>query len=299
MVFAPATLGVSDQYSLGLIDRAGAITSVSDTTRWYNAAFFSPDGGRIALGINAANDDIWIYQTARGVLTRLTFGGGNNDYPVWSPDGKFVYYAAEKAGKPNICRKAWDGSGVEERLTKSPRVQIPFSFTPDGRTLSYNEGGDIWLLPVDSAAAGTPRPFIQSAAEEVGGVFSPDGRWMAYQSNESGKPEVYVVAYPKREGKWQVSNGGGLLFAWSRDGRELFFLSGATMQSVTVVAGATFDYSLPRKVLDLPSNVVVWDVTPDGQRFLSLVSKNKTLTFPRLDVITDWLGTVSDKLKKP
>jgi Tol biopolymer transport system component/predicted Ser/Thr protein kinase len=298
MVFAPVTLGVSDQFSIGWIDRTGAVTPLSDTLRWYNAALLSPDGQRIGLGINAANDDIWVYQIARGVLTRLTFGGGNNDFPIWSPDGKYLVYSAEKGGKPNLFRKAWDGSGVEQRLTKSPNLQIPVSFSPDGKMLAYDEGGDIWLLPVDSSGGGTPRPFIQSPAQEVGGLFSPDGRWVAYQSNESGKDEVYVAGYPNREGKWQVTSGGGILYCWTKDGSELLFFANGAIQGVRVLPGTTFDFSQPQKLFNVPSNVLVWDVSPDGRRFLALVSKNKTATLPRLDVLTDWLATVGDKLQK-
>ena len=295
MVFGPLTLDEAFQSSISWMDRSGVLTSQFDTLRWYNTMLLSPDGQKVAVGINAANDDIWLYQMARGVLSRLTFGGGNNGNPIWSPDGKYIVYAAEKGRVPNLYRKPWDGSGGEERLAASGRVQVPVSFTPDGKALAFNEGGDIWVLPMDSGRPGMPKPFIHSPAEENGGIFSPDGRWISYISNESGKNEVYVTAFPKREGKWQISNGGGYVLFWSRDGKELFFVSGTSLMAVQVIAGATFDFSLPRKICEIPANVLLYDISPDGGRFLAIVTNAVQATLPRLEVVTDWFEPVKEK----
>ena len=299
LVFAPSgTLSPFENLVLAWMDRHGTTAPLFDTLRGYNRARLSPDGQKIATDISAANDDIWVYQIPRGILTRLTFGGGNNNFPMWSPDGKYVVYNSEKGKSPNIFRRPWDGSGDEERLTSSANAQIPVSFTPDGKMLSFNENNDIWILPLDSVGGKNERkpwPFIQSPAEESEGIFSPDGRWMAYTSNESGKNEVCVVAFPKRGGKWQISNGGGIYPMWSRNGKELFYFNGSSLMVVDVFAANTFDFSVPRKVCEIPPDVTLWDISPDGQRFLGTVAKTQQLTLPRLVVVTEWFEALKAK----
>ncbi|MBI1803793.1 MAG: serine/threonine-protein kinase [Ignavibacteriae bacterium] len=293
LVFAPAGPRSYDNVALAWMDRHGATHPLLDTLRSYFSASLSPDGQKVATAINAANDDIWVYHIVRGVLTRLTFGGGNNDFPIWSPDGKYVVYGAEKGKSLNIFRKPWDGSEAEERLTNEVNAQVPKSFTPDGKVLSFEQNGDIWILPLDNERK--PWPFIQSPANDGGGYFSPDGRWMAYTSNESGKNEVYVVAFPKREGKWQISNGGGAGAVWSRNGKELFYTNGSSLMVVDVSAGSTFDFSVPRKLCDIPPSTNLQDISPDGQRFLALVSQSQQLTLPRLEVVLEWFEEVKQK----
>ena len=121
-----------------------------------------------------------------------------------------IYYSAEKRGEVNLFRKPWDGSGDEERLTTNPVSQQPTCVTADGRGLIFQQEGDIWNLPLDSTgrAAGAPVPLLQSPAAELNGVVSPDGRWLAYTSNESNKREVFVTSYPDHQGKWQISTSG-------------------------------------------------------------------------------------------
>ncbi len=295
LVFAPQGQLTTNNSTLALMDRTGNISPLLDTLRTYVNPVFSPDGKKIATGINAANNDVWIYHIGRAVLTRLTFGGGNNDFPIWSPDGRYVVYSAEKGKSPNLFRKPWDGSGVEERLTSSPNTQTAGSFTSDGTTLSFNENGDIWILPLDSKGERKPWPFIQSAANEQWGLFSPDGRWMAYTSDESGKNEVNVVAFPKKEGKWQISNGGGDLAGWSLDGKELFYINNNTVMKVDVLTATTFDFSVPQKVCEIPSNANLADISPDGKKFLVVVSRAGRLGIPRLEVVTEWFEVVKGK----
>ena len=299
LIFAPVgAVSSFENLVFSWMDRHGTISPLYDTLRGYNRSSLSPDGQKVATDISAANDDIWVCQIARGILTRLTFGGGNNNFPIWSPDGKYVIYNSEKGTSPNIFRKPWDGSGTEERLTSSSNAQIPVSFTPDGKMLSFNQNGDIWILPLDSSSGKNERKpwsFIQSSAEETGGRFSPDGRWMAYTSNGSGKNEVCVVAFPKREGQWQISNGGGIDPIWSRNGKELFYFNGSSLMAVNVFATNTFDFSVPRKVCEIPPTVQLWDISPDGQRFLAIVTKARQLTFPRLEGVTEWFEVMKAK----
>ncbi len=293
LVFAPSGPRSFSSFALAWMDRQGQTRPLFETLRSYFSARLSPDGQKVTTDVNAANDDIWVYHITRGTLTRLTFAGGNNDLPIWSPDGKYVVYSAEKGKSPNIFRKAWDGSSAEERLTNDPSAQTPTSFTPDGKMLSFEQNGDIWILPMEGDRK--PWHFVQSPAIEGEGNFSPDGRWMAYTSNESGKNEVYVVAFPKREGKWQISVGGGAGPIWSRNGKELFYVNGSSLMVVNVTSGSAFDFSVPRKLCEIPLSTTVWDITPDGQRFLALVSQSQQLTLSRLEVVTEWFEELKTK----
>ena len=298
-VFSPPS-AYADQntVSIGWIDRNGRTYPLCDTLRNFNAAALSPDGRRLAAGISAANDDIWIYDISRSLLSRFTFGWGNNNNPVWSRDGRYVIYCAEKGQIANIYRKPWDGNGAEERLTTGPNPQYPVSIAPGDRFISFDENDDIWILPADSSKKGgfgKPYPFIQSPATESGGSFSPDGKWMAYTSNESGKSEVYVVAFPGGKGKWQISNGGGNGGAFSRDGKELFYANGNILMGVDVKTANTFDFSLPRKVIGIPQGFQLQDITLDGKRILTLVQHSHNDSLSRLEVVTEWFDEVKTK----
>jgi serine/threonine-protein kinase len=296
LVFAPSTIdAMLSSNSVAWMDRDGTTHPVVDSLRGYTFARLSPDGEKIAVGINAANNDIWVYHIARRLLTRLTFGGGNNDFPIWSPDSKYVIYSAEKGKFPNIFKKPWDGSGNEERLTNSPKTQYAISCTPDGTKLSFTQEGDIWIFSLEPKGAGNeqrPLPYIQTPANETGGIFSPDGKWFSYVSNESGKNEVYVSAFPQHEGKWQISNGGGTGAIWSRDGKELFYLNGTSLMVVDVRTATAFDYTVPRKLCDVPANVTIQDISLDGKQFLVIIIRNQQSTLPRLEVVTEWFEKV-------
>jgi serine/threonine-protein kinase len=298
-VFAPASSAFDiNSTSLVWLDQAGSVRPLYDTLRNYAAALLSPDGQKVAVGIASANDDIWIYDIPRGLLTRLTYGWGNNNSPVWSADGSSVIYSAEKGQTANLYRKPWDGSGGEERLTVSANPQTPIDVTPDGKFLSFDENGDIWILPLDSAGAsgrGAPYPFLQTPALETGGVFSRDGKWLVYTSDESGKPEVYVVSFPKRAGKQQLSNGGGFAGGFSRDGKQFFYGAGGNLMVIDVNAGSRFDYSVPRKFCTLPPKVDPKDIALDGKRILALLDHAKRDSVLRLDVVTEWFEVVKAK----
>ena len=293
LVFAPLGPVAYDNIVLTWMDRHGKMSPLLDTMRSYYSASLSPDGGKLALDVQAANNDIWIYQTARGTLTRLTFGGGNNDFPIWSPDGRYVVYQAEKGRSPNIFRKPWDGSGSEERLTSDANAQTPTSFTPDGKMLAFTQNGDIWILPMEGDRKAWP--LIQSPANENRGMFSPDGRLLAYSSDESGKNEVYVVPFPKHDSKWPVSTGGGTPAGWSRSGKELFYLNGTALMVVDVSYRGNFDFSVPRKLCDVPASATLFDVSPDGGRFVAGKGRAERFTADRLDVILEWFDELQQK----
>jgi hypothetical protein len=164
--------------------------------------------------------------------------------------------------------------------------------------LSFNENGDIWILPLDSSGAGhpgAPSPFLQTPAREFGVSLSPDGKWMAYVSLESGKPEVYVLAFPKPGGRRQISVGGGTAAIFSRDGKELFYGRDSLIFVVDVKAGAAFDCSAPRKLFTLPPRVTPTDISLDGTKFLARFWHSRQDSVAHLDLVTSWFEFVKER----
>ncbi len=279
-----------ESYSVGRIkwlDMGGHLSPFVDTMNSYFTAALSPDGNKLAIHVQAANDDVWLYHIGRKSLTRLTFGGGNSGYPVWTPDGRYVIYGSERGRATNIYRAAWDGSGKEERLTNSPQSQYPHSVSPDGKFLAFIQDGDIWLLSLDGS--GKTAPFFTSPATEGNPVFSPSGRYLAYETNESGKNEVVVVPFPSRAGKWQISSGGGSNPIWGPTGNEIYFIQGTSIFCVTIHPGSSFDYSAPRKIMDLPPDgAFLTDISSDGKRFVMVTLPYKDLNSSEFTLVTDW-----------
>src|SRR5262249_34505780 len=161
----------------------------------------------------------------RGLRTRLTFDPALNVAPIWSPDGTRIVFSSNRRGNMNLYQKASSGAGSDEAVLKSDVYGVPYSWSRDGRYLLYTSGDpgsatDLWVLPWFGEKK--PFPFLQTRFAETRAKFSPDGRWVAYTSNESGRNEVYVTLFPKADGKWQVSTGGGTSARWRQDGRELF-----------------------------------------------------------------------------
>ncbi|HLB00745.1 MAG TPA: protein kinase, partial [Bacteroidota bacterium] len=269
------------------IDFQGNTSPLVDTTNAYWVAALSPDGEKLALHVQAANDDIWVYHIGRKSLTRLTFGGGNSGSPVWGSDGKYIIYSAERGVASNIYRKAWDGSGGEQRLTNTGKSQYPRSLSADGKTLSFIQDGDIWML--DLGGGGTSFVFLETPAVESDPVFSPDSRYLAYESNESGRYEVYIVSYPSKSGKWQISSGGGTNPIWNPSGNILYFAQGTSIQAVDIRAGAAFDFSAPRRVLDLPpEGAALTGISPDGKRFAMVTLPYAELGTSEVTLVTEW-----------
>jgi len=228
------------------------------------------------------------------MLSRLTFGGGNHGGPIWTPDGRYVVYFAEKGRSPNIFRKMWDGSGTEERLTSNPNAQFPTSFSPDGSLMAFTQGGDIWTLAIGGGKE--PQKLMGSPPNEYGAAFSPDGRWLAYVSDESGRDEVYVAPFPERNGKWQISANGGAAVRWSSDGRALFYLEGRNVMMADVVVKATFDSSPPRKLFELPASAYgFFDPSRDGRRFVVGITRAQELNITQINVVVNWFEELKEK----
>jgi serine/threonine-protein kinase len=289
----------TQQRALVWVERSGFVRPITETRRGFEDPRLSPDGQRLAVTIRENEIDIWVYEFSRDALVRMTFNG-QNEVPVWTPDGSRLTF---RSGSPiNLFWQAADGSGVAEKLTTSDFVQTPTSWSPDGSTLVYHERhpdatlADIWF--VSRASESAPRPFVQSPFVEQGGVFSPDGRFLAYASNESGRFEVYVRPFPDLGGKWQVSTEGGLQPLWSRSGREIFYRSGDSMMTVPVDIGSAFRVGKPVQLFEakfaMPgSGVAEYDVATDDKRFVMLQdAQNPT----EIRIVLNWFEELKERV---
>jgi Tol biopolymer transport system component len=299
------------QGQLTWFDRTGKVLGTIGDPGVYRTLAISPDGRRVAFERadpqNFAHRDIWLYDSARGVSTRFTFDSGWDGNPVWSPDGSYIAFGGEKPdnGIFNLYQKTSNLTGEEELLFKSGVHKIPSGWSPDGRfLLFFNPVGatHVWVLPLNGTAASRkPFPLEQSDFAQAAGRFSPDGRWIAYQSNESGKDEIYVrpfdapaaagspsAARTAVTGKWMVSKDGGTLPLWRGDGKELFYLSANGMaMAVDVNTTGVFQAGIPKPLFKVPSGLVYWDATSDGKRFLMPVPAATDASAP-LTVVLNW-----------
>jgi eukaryotic-like serine/threonine-protein kinase len=207
---------------LAWFDTAGHTESLQLSPGWYYDPQLSPDGKRLAVGMMTASGDweLWVHELARGSMTRLTFARGADENPVWSPDGNHIVFSSERhGGLRNLYWMRSDGGGPAVRLTNSPDAQEPTSFTPDGRHLLYAQvnppnHADLWRLTFEGVHGDRPtvsasEPFLQTPFDEDHATVSPDGRWVAYESTESGRRDVYVRPFAGQTGKWAVSTSGG------------------------------------------------------------------------------------------
>ena len=246
--------------------------------------------GRWQFDIASGTCEIWIYDIARGTLTRLTTEGGSSQFPIWTPDGKRITYRGYRAGFRNIFWKTADGTGDEERLTTGENAQIPTSWSPDGKWLAFYDkspttGNDIWMLRLDGERK--QEPFLQTPFNESDAMFSPDGRWLAYQSDESGRSEVYVQPFPGPGGKWQISTEGGGAPRWARNGRELFYYYGNKMMAVDIKTEPTFTAGKPRLLFE-GQFIANYDVSPDGQRFLMIQAVEPEQPATQINLVLNW-----------
>jgi len=275
--------GASGGWQLAWLDRNGKSGSTVGEKAISFAPRLSPDGKQLAAMIvdtASGNQDIWVFDLARGTQTRLTFDPAFDTYPVWSPDGSKIAFASNRKGPFNLYQKAANGVGSEELLLESPSDDRPLSWSRDGRYLAYarlDPAGktklDIWILPLFGDRK--PFPFLESEFNEASGEFSPDGHWLAYASDETGKYEVYVVPFPGGSGKWQISTGGGSQPKWRGDGRELFYLAPDNrVMAVDIAAGgSTFHAGIPHPLFQASPAVTgiigrVYDGSADGKRFI-------------------------------
>lgn len=277
---------VSHDTRLQWFDMSGNPTGTTGQVGYYLSPKIAPDGKQMLFLTaelqNPGVTDLWSLPAAGGVSRRMTFGPFWKGWSVWSPDGKYIAYGVEAPGKASIVRKPSDGSGAEETLlTLGPEVSAAsvVDWSPDGRYLSFdvfniNQGRRAnWILPL----FGDKKPFQcapVAGGDQYDGNFSPDGRWLAYFSDETGQPEVYVVPFPRRGGKYQISHGGGWIVRWDKKG-DLFFLSigNQLMKAELNLSGQSLQVEALRPLFQVnlaDTPAPLFDVTADGQRFLAV-----------------------------
>ncbi len=280
---------------LDWVDRQGKALGQLGPADVYRGVEISPDGARVAVHRqDDTGGDIWVLDLARGVRTRLTFDPTQgNRAPIWSVDGSRIVFASRRNASWGLFQKPFDSSGSADELVVDTEFgSSPTSWSPDGTFFVYTRpdpqtSADIWLLPLTGDRK--PAAFAQEPFVEAGGRVSPDGRWIAYQSNETGRMEVYVRSFPSGAGKRTISTGAAVQPRWRRDGKELFYIeaegrqSGAPVQPFRIMsvavdpADAAFKAGVPSPLFTTPmisgagaGNVpfVTYDVSSDGQRFL-------------------------------
>ena len=298
LVYAPGDAWGADDRVVW-VDRKGRSQPLIEAPGAYNQPRISPDGGSLALSVNEANVNVWLYDIARGTLGRLTFGF-NNENAIWTPDGDRVTFNSSRTGLNNLFWQAAFG-GRAEQLAPSNYVQTPGSWSPDGQVLAFYEtrpetGRDIWILKMNGDR--TPEPFLQTPFNESFPSFSPNGQWLGYQSDKSGRLEIYLSRFPASPGEWQVSTEGGTWARWSPNGRELFYRSGDKMMAVDVHLEGEPVLGRPRLLFERPRLREPYDVAPDGQRFV-MVDQSESAPPPvRLNLVLNWFRELEQRVPR-
>jgi serine/threonine-protein kinase len=299
LIFVPSDAEAANR-SLLWVDRSGRTQPVTRSQRAYEHPALSRDGKRVAVVIHGTDDDIWIGDLGRDTWTRLTFEADNQE-PIWSPDGNRIVFSSNRKGPFNLFAMLPDGSSPPGQLFASEDWIYPNSFSPDGTLVAFSQqtraGYDIGLV---GSGGGAPRPFLATALEELMPRFSPDGRWIAYVSRESGQADVYVRPYPGPGDRWLVSNKGGDEPAWARDGRELFYREAGRMMAVAIRTGPPFSAGAPQVlfegIYEPGDEFVNYDVAPDG-RFLMV--KGPEAAPLQIVVVPDWFDELELRLRAP
>ena len=319
LIYVPDSHGLmGEQHRLVWVDRTGEEDEVPAELRPYRSLKLSPDGTRVAVEIGEpANADVWVYDLTTNIDTRLTVDPATDAFPLWTPDGNRVFFASVRNGPWNIYDVAANGTGQVSRVVTANTIQIPQAFAPDGRTLVFSEvtsdtGLDLALLDVsdDSEVVGSIRTEFRDSA----GVVSPDGRWLAYVSDESGEDQTYVRPFPDLDaGRWQISSGFGVAPVWGPDSRELFYQtvdnSGDTaVMRVTIATEPEFRSATPSALfqgayrLGEGAAAHAYDISPDGQRFLMVkedLDVNEPAAQPRIAVTLNWAEELTRLVPTP
>ncbi len=283
-------------------DRSGKVTGTLGASNALSWGAISPDGKTVAVQrIEQGLRDIWLHDLARGAASRFTFGPGSNSYPAWSADGRHVSFMSSRDGVARPFQRATSGTGQDEVMSKSlgepPSPTVVEDWSRDGRYVALrvvnpNTQFDIWALPLNPGKPGDEKPFPYLLTEfgELYGRFSPDGRWLAYTSNETKRNEIYVQSFPTPGGKLPVSTNGGERSIWSGDGKELYFVSlDGKMMAAEVNTSSKFEAGVPKPLFNvrLSRGMDAWfDVTKDG-RFLIPVQVEQTSKAP-ITVVVNW-----------
>jgi len=290
-------------------DRTGKEVDSFGAPGDYHHPWLSPDGKRIAIEKTdpaTGRHTIWILERSRGIASRLVSDATGAHGPVWSPDGNRVVFSSNRLGGVDLYSIRADGAGPDELVLNSTDTSSlsATDWSLDGRFLVYGAERrgqhDLWILPVSPPRKA--QPFFETPSNELQGQFSPDVRWIAYTSDESGTPEVYVRRFPGADGKWQVSTHGGAQPQWRRDGKELFYLApdGKLMAAGVTASASTFETGTPRPLFNTGITTGFVDrrnqyvVTPDGQRFLVNISAEDENSAP-ITVVLNWDAALKNK----
>jgi Tol biopolymer transport system component len=252
-----------------------------------------------AISNSSAIADLWTMDLASGNMSRFTFDPSDDATALWSPDGGRIVWTSNRSGAYDLYQKAASGAGKDELLLKTVIAKYPDDWSLDGKFILYESVDpktkfDLWVLPMFGDHK--PTPYLQTESNETHARFSPDGRWVAYASDESGRSEVYVQSFPATGGKWQISSGGGDQPQWRRDGKELFFVAadGKLMAAEVNPGASTFQAGVPQPLMGLHVPTIgitsirnYYLVAADGKRFLIVNSMDDAASFP-ITVILNW-----------
>jgi Tol biopolymer transport system component len=286
------------------VDRKGAATPLPLPPRSYLHPRLSPDERQLANEVEGASHDIYTYDLSRGVMTKLSFDGSSH-WRMWTPKGDQLTFRSWRTGTMTMWSMPGDRSGPPELLTNVGSMQSPESWSPDGKTLALTQmddpqsGSDIYVLALDGDRK--PRPLIRTRFSEGSPKFSPDGKWLAYASNESGRPEIYAMAYPGPGPKIQISTDGGTDPVWRRSGRELYYRNGDMMMMVSITTQPGLTVSKPSVLwkghylagvgsscgMAGPTSAN-YDVTANGERFIMIQDKSQDAMCKLLHVARNW-----------
>jgi Tol biopolymer transport system component len=293
-------------------DRTGKPLGVVGEPGEYSTFRLSPDGRRVVAALDRpGSTDLWLLEVGRGVAGRFTSNPGSSTFPIWSPDGRTILFSS---GAPrNLFRRESSGAGNEQRFSQSPNSQYATDWSRDGRWVLYTEitsgtQWDLWVLPATPegkpAPDATPRPYLRTPSNEGWSRFSPETppRLVAYQSDETGRWEVYIRAFPEPRGATRISTGGGQYPQWGAGAREVFYVSlDNKLMVVSLKPGVdTAEPSTPRELFPLPAADDGWspyDVTPDGQRFLVRATPGQAAQ--PLTVIVNWPALLKKEAPAP
>ena len=289
LIYAPGD-SWGDDHRVVWVDRDGNVEPLIETPRAFMTAGLSPDGRMLALEIDGASKSVWVYDLARGILTQIA-AGYNHGLPVWAPSGDRVSFYSRRSGKREIFWRSADASAEAELLSSSEYSRFPHSWTPDGESFVFTEthpdtGSDIWTRSMDGDA--TETPVLQTESNEDWPTISPDGRWMAYQSDESGRREIYLRPFPVQGSKWQISTEGGMYPRWNPTGRELFYRQGDKLMAVDVRTDPELELGKPRELFERSSPYGRYDVDRNGERFVMADTSVSQKPPTQLILVLNW-----------
>jgi eukaryotic-like serine/threonine-protein kinase len=290
--------GGSERRQLTWFERSGKSVGAAGDPDERNVLYpeLSPDGRRAAISLTVQNNtDVWLIDVMRGSRTRFTFDVANQ--PLWSPDGSRILFRSNRQGRDALYLKPSSGAGNEELLWESMGQKRPLSWSSDGRFLLFSEidpkSIDLWMLPLTGDRK--PSPWLNTPFNETGAQFSPDGRWVAYQSDESGSFEIYVQPFPAAGAKWQISTGGGTMPRWRTDGKELFFIApdAKLMAAAVTTSGTTFEAASPvalfqTRIVGGPNQILKhqYAVSREGRFLINEPAEGSTTT--PITLILNW-----------